>query len=29
MKEIFINRTKELERLNKCHDSDNFEFAII
>ena len=29
MKEIFINRTKELERLNKCYDSDNFEFAVI
>ena len=29
MKEIFINRTRELERLNKCYDSDNFEFAVI
>lgn len=29
MKEIFINRTKELQRLNKCYDSDNFEFAVI
>ena len=29
MEEIFINRTKELERLNKCYDSDNFEFAVI
>lgn len=29
MKELFINREKELERLNKCYDSNNFEFAVI